>query len=45
LTEKLERLTFGAWKEPLAIAIDDLPKENAQTRCILSELPLFMQDE
>jgi hypothetical protein len=45
LTEKLERLTFGAWKELLAIAKGDLLKKKGQTRCILSELPLFALDK
>jgi hypothetical protein len=45
LTEKLERPTFGAWKELLAIAIDNLPKERGQTRCFVSELPSFVRDK
>jgi hypothetical protein len=45
LTEKLEQPTFGAWKELLAIAIDNLPKERGQTRCFVSELPSFVRDK
>jgi hypothetical protein len=45
LTDKLERPTFGAWKELLAIAIDNLPKERGQTRCFVSELPSFVRDK
>jgi hypothetical protein len=45
LTEKLERPTFGAWKELLAIAIDNLPKERGQPQCFVSELPLFVRDK
>ncbi|MEJ7613448.1 MAG: AAA family ATPase [Candidatus Fervidibacter sacchari] len=43
LTEKLERPTFGAWKDLLAIAIDNLPKEKGQTRCFVFELPSFVR--
>jgi DNA polymerase III delta prime subunit len=45
LTDKLERPTFGAWKELLSIAIDNLPKERGQTRCFVSELPSFVRDK
>jgi DNA polymerase III delta prime subunit len=45
LTEKLERPTFGAWKDLLSIAIDNLPKERGQTRCFVSELPSFVRDK
>ncbi len=45
LTEKLERPTFGAWKDLLAVAIDNLPKERGQTRCFVSELPSFVRDK
>jgi hypothetical protein len=45
LTEKLERPTFGAWKELLTIAINNLPKERGQTRCFISELPSFVRDK
>jgi hypothetical protein len=45
LTEKLERPTFGAWKELLAIAIDNLPKERGQPQCFVSELPSFVRDK
>jgi tetratricopeptide (TPR) repeat protein len=45
LTEKLERPTFGAWKDLLAIAIDNLPKERGQIRCFVSELPSFVRDK
>ncbi|MEZ8219368.1 NACHT domain-containing protein [Candidatus Fervidibacteria bacterium JGI MDM2 SSWTFF-3-K9] len=45
LTEKLERPTFGAWKDLLAIAIDNLPKEKGQTRCFAFELPSFVRDK
>jgi len=45
LAEKLERPTFGAWKDLLAVVIDNLPKERGQTRCFVSELPPFVQDK
>jgi DNA polymerase III delta prime subunit len=45
LTDKLERPTFGAWKELLAIAIDNLPKERGQPQCFVSELPSFVRDK
>jgi DNA polymerase III delta prime subunit len=45
LTEKLERPTFGAWKELLAIAIDNLPEERGQTHRFVSELLSFVRDK
>jgi len=43
LTEKIERPTFGAWKDLLAIACENLPKGKGQFHCFVAELPDFVQ--
>ncbi len=45
LTEKLERPTFGAWKDLLVAALDNLSKEKGQTCCLVFELPSFVWDK
>lgn len=44
LTEKIERPTFGAWKDLLQTACENLPKKEGKTRCFVDELPEFVQN-
>jgi tetratricopeptide (TPR) repeat protein len=44
LTENLEHPTFGAWRELLAVAVDNLPRGKEGARCFVAELPSFVRD-
>ncbi len=43
LTEKIERPTFGAWKELLRIACEYLPKRKGRRHCFVKELPEYVR--
>jgi|SRR5215213_11831460 len=44
LTEKIERPTFGAWKELLVVAVEALPKRNGRSECFIEELPKYVKE-
>jgi hypothetical protein len=44
LMENLEHPTFGAWRELLAVAVDNLPRGKEGARCFVAELPSFVRD-
>jgi len=44
LSEKIERPTFGAWKDLLELAHRNLPKSKKQVRCFVPELPAYVRD-
>jgi tetratricopeptide (TPR) repeat protein len=44
LTENLEHPTFGAWRELLAVAVDNLPRGKEGARCFVAKLPSFVRD-
>ena len=43
LSEKIERPTFGAWKDLLALACDNLPKRKGQAECFVVGLPDYIR--
>jgi tetratricopeptide (TPR) repeat protein len=43
LCEKIERPTFGAWKDLLALACDNLPKRKGQAECFVVGLPDYIR--
>ncbi len=45
LTEKIERPTFGAWKELLRIACEYLPKRKGRRQCCVKELPEYVRND
>ncbi|MGH8581574.1 MAG: AAA family ATPase [Gammaproteobacteria bacterium] len=44
LLEKIERPTFGAWRDIVALACDSLPRHTGSAQCFMAELPAFVKD-
>jgi hypothetical protein len=44
LAEKLARPTFGAWKDLLASACQDIPQRHGRVTCFVAELPAYIRE-